>query len=410
MTYTLPELVDLALCSPEVGAVNFNILRTVLLTIIEETHLSDIAVDIFEDTDCGALLSQHSIKDGSETSLRLRSSFKRHKSTTTNVIVTGSEASGSSLTPTDDLIHNDEQCQVLLDERSIQDSTCDKIQHKGVDSLECIPVPDQKLLVGLKQESLAVPCLLSNENNIQSNHSRCDVKSPEKVINSKYSEKLNNSHEMNIIETTGFTDNGVIRTIETSVRELQKKIVDLEKAVEQLLFLSTNETSSAAKVTEDENLSAVSNLWKTTSFSSRVDGTEAGLKRVLITEKLHVDDQTDEEWRETLAEFNFRLLEIERELDILKIQVSNLIVSGNQFTLDSEGGAELSASKRVAEQQDNQVNMCEEHSVEVHSQLDRLEQEILELAKHGSSLTRTGSHLLVENGNEVRNSEVRHKV
>lgn len=32
--YTLPELVDLALCTPEVGAVNFNILRVVLLEIV----------------------------------------------------------------------------------------------------------------------------------------------------------------------------------------------------------------------------------------------------------------------------------------------------------------------------------------------------------------------------------------
>ncbi|XP_035215388.1 uncharacterized protein LOC118188968 isoform X2 [Stegodyphus dumicola] len=38
--YTLPELVDLALRTPEVGAVNFNILRIVLLSLISDTGLS----------------------------------------------------------------------------------------------------------------------------------------------------------------------------------------------------------------------------------------------------------------------------------------------------------------------------------------------------------------------------------
>jgi len=39
--FTLPELVDLALCSPEVGAVNFNILRILLHNIIEKLGIVD---------------------------------------------------------------------------------------------------------------------------------------------------------------------------------------------------------------------------------------------------------------------------------------------------------------------------------------------------------------------------------
>lgn len=41
-TYTLPELVDLALRIPEVGQVNFNIIYTVLQTIISESQLTEV--------------------------------------------------------------------------------------------------------------------------------------------------------------------------------------------------------------------------------------------------------------------------------------------------------------------------------------------------------------------------------
>ncbi|GFV10057.1 uncharacterized protein TNCV_2421191 [Trichonephila clavipes] len=40
--YNLADLLDLALKVPEVGAVNFNILHTVLLTIINELRLHNI--------------------------------------------------------------------------------------------------------------------------------------------------------------------------------------------------------------------------------------------------------------------------------------------------------------------------------------------------------------------------------
>lgn len=40
--YTLPELVDLALQTPEVGAVNFNILRIILHKILTECKLQNV--------------------------------------------------------------------------------------------------------------------------------------------------------------------------------------------------------------------------------------------------------------------------------------------------------------------------------------------------------------------------------
>ena len=47
--FSLPELIDLALCSPEVGAVNFNILRIFLYELLkkfgyehEPAHLDDV--------------------------------------------------------------------------------------------------------------------------------------------------------------------------------------------------------------------------------------------------------------------------------------------------------------------------------------------------------------------------------
>ncbi|XP_022258783.1 uncharacterized protein LOC111089865 [Limulus polyphemus] len=284
MTYTLPELVDLALCSPEVGAVNFNILRTVLLTIIEETDLNDIVVDIFEDTQYNGSLSPHSaklVKGVSEASLKLRSSFEKHNSITKNVLVTGTDNSESPPVPTDDLKQSDKPCQDLLEERSLQGRGSDKIRQNVDDNLEPMPFPDQKLLVNLKQEPLTVPYLPSDENNIQSNHSKYDLKSPKKFKNSKYFRKLHNSYMINIARNMGLTDNDVIRTIETSIWGLQNRVTDLEKAVEELQVLSTNELSSTAKLTGDENLTLISNLRETTSFSSQVDGTEAGLKRHL---------------------------------------------------------------------------------------------------------------------------------
>ncbi|XP_022252356.1 glutamine-rich protein 2-like isoform X4 [Limulus polyphemus] len=126
------------------------------------------------------------------------------------------------------------------------------------------------------------------------------------------------------------------------------------------------------------------------------------------------------------------------ELDILKKQVSSLMANRGQFALDNEEEAEnepveafienktveqpstkihehdkvitllqsreLSAPDRVAEQPDNQVNMSEENSIDVHSRLDGLEQEVLALSKHVSALMTKSSHLIVESGNEDNQS------
>ena len=44
--FSLSELVDLALCTPEVGAVNFNILRILLHELLRKINLDDVVADV----------------------------------------------------------------------------------------------------------------------------------------------------------------------------------------------------------------------------------------------------------------------------------------------------------------------------------------------------------------------------
>lgn len=44
--FTLEELVDLALCSPEIGTVNFNILRLLLHDIVEKLGIEAMPVTL----------------------------------------------------------------------------------------------------------------------------------------------------------------------------------------------------------------------------------------------------------------------------------------------------------------------------------------------------------------------------
>jgi len=44
--YTLAELLDLALCTPEIGAVNFNILHRLLHAILSRLDISTVRVHV----------------------------------------------------------------------------------------------------------------------------------------------------------------------------------------------------------------------------------------------------------------------------------------------------------------------------------------------------------------------------
>ena len=59
---SLSELVDLALCTPEVGAVNFNILRILLHELLRKLNFDDVLADV-DDMQAAQIEVQHTSKD-----------------------------------------------------------------------------------------------------------------------------------------------------------------------------------------------------------------------------------------------------------------------------------------------------------------------------------------------------------